>query len=134
MEFSKGWGFRSGAIAKVWTIEKDDTGISIRASISAKRKETGKYEQRWSGFIRMVGEEARRKAGKLDEGDRIQLGLVDVENRYDKEKKCTNTYYKCFTFSTMAELDDEQNYKDVPRATQEDFSVLDIEGDDDLPF
>lgn len=122
-------GFRTGSFAKVWGIEpKSDTNTTIRLSISRKNKQTGEYEQDFSGFVSFVGTAAAKKAACLKEGDRIKLGDVDVTTSYNSEKKITYTNYKCFTF------DVENN---EPSSTINDIQSIVDDGeidDDRLPF
>ncbi len=66
-------------------------------SISRKNKDTGVYEDEFSGFVMFIGE-AHAKAGRLKERDRIKLGDVDVTRRYDKEKNREYYNFKVFSF------------------------------------
>ena len=92
-------GFRAGSYAKVWAVEpKSDTNTTLRISISRKSKQTGEYEQDFSGFVSFVGTAAAKKAACLKEGDRIKLGDVDVTTSYNAEKRVTYTNFKCFNF------------------------------------
>lgn len=92
-------GFRTGAYAKVWEVKPmSDVSTKIRVSVSRKNKETGEYEQDFSGFVMAIGSAAARKASNLKEGDRIKLGDIDVSTRYDKEKKTSYVNYKVFSF------------------------------------
>lgn len=92
-------GFRTGAFAKVWEVTPvSDTSTKVRLSVSRKNKETGEYDQEFSGFVLAIGTAAASRAAKLKEGDRIKLGDVDVTNKYDKEKKVTYTNFKLFSF------------------------------------
>lgn len=92
-------GFRTGAYAKVWKVEPfSDTSVKMRISISRKNKQTGDYEQDFSGFVSAVGTAAAKKAACLKEGETIKLGDVDVTNKYDKAKDVTYTNYKIFSF------------------------------------
>lgn len=94
-------GFRTGTYAKIWeTREKSGTCTEARISISRKNKQTGEYEQDFSGWVRFVGTATAASALKLKEGDSIKLGDVDVSNRYDKEKKVTYTNFTVFSFET----------------------------------
>lgn len=138
-------GFRSGAYAKVWEVRADKQSnkrASIRVSISEKDKREGhdgEYHQTFSGWIQMLGANCAEKALRIHAGDRIKLGIVDVTNWYDKEKSVTNVAYKCFSFQTMEEAQQEDDLKDTPRATAADyeaFTPIDsmFEGEEDLPF
>ena len=92
-------GFRAGSYAKVWAVEpKSDTNTTVRLSISRKNRQTGEYEQDFSGFVSFVGTAAAKKASCLKEGARIKLGDVDVTTSYNAEKKVTYTNFKCFSF------------------------------------
>ena len=52
-------GFRTGAYAKVWEISPmSDTSTKLRISISRKNKQTGEYEQDFSGFVLCIGSAA----------------------------------------------------------------------------
>lgn len=92
-------GFRTGAFAKVWEVTPiSDTNVKLRLSVSRKNKQTGEYEQDFSGFVNAVGTVAAKKAGCLKEGDRIKIGDVDVTTKYDGDKKVTYTNFKMFSF------------------------------------
>ena len=92
-------GFRTGAYAKVWEVKPfSDTSVKLRLSVSRKNKQTGEYEQDFSGYVNAVGTAAAKKAACLKEGDRIKIGDVDVTTKYDAEKKVTYTNFKMFSF------------------------------------
>lgn len=92
-------GFRTGAYAKVWEVTPmSDTSTKVRMSVSRKNKQSGEYEQDFSGFVLAIGTAAAHKAASLKEGDRIKLGDVDVSTKYDREKKVTYTNFKMFSF------------------------------------
>ena len=122
-------GFRTGAYAKVWEVTPmSDTSTKVRMSISRKNKQSGEYEQDFSGFVLAIGTAAAKKAAGLKEGNRIKLGDVDVTTKYDKEKKITYTNFKMFSF----ELDDEEtrspSTEPQPTGDEGEFD------DDRLPF
>ena len=122
-------GFRKDAYATVWSVEPvSDTMTKGRISISRKSRQTGQYEQDFSGFVCFIGTAAAKNALKLKEKDRIRLGDVDVSNRYDKEKGTTYNTFKIFSF------DPPQGA--APAAHNEPQPVVDDgEADDDrLPF
>ncbi len=124
-------GFRSGAYAKVWEVEpKSGTCTTIRISISRKSKQTGEYEQDFSGFVSCIGTAAAQKALKLAKGSNIKLGDCDVSTRYDGKKKVTYTNYKLFSFESA----DENN---TPKPDMTDPQP-DVDGGElsekDLPF
>lgn len=92
-------GFRKDAWATCWGAEpKSDTLTNVRISTSKKDKQTGEYNQDFSGFVAFVGTAAAKKAAALKEKDRIKLGDVEVTTKYDSEKKITYTNYKCYNF------------------------------------
>lgn len=92
-------GFRTGAYAKVWEVTPmSDTSTKVRMSVSRKNKQSGEYEQDFSGFVLAIGTAAAHKAAGLKEGDRIKLGDVDVSTKYDREKEVTYTNFKMFSF------------------------------------
>lgn len=124
-------GFRTGAYAKIWKVEPfSDTSTKLRISISRKNKQSGEYEQDFSGFVSAIGTAAAKKAACLKEGDKIKLGDVDVTTTYNKEKNITYTNYKVFSF------DLEENSESAPKvATEPQPSVDSGEVDDArLPF
>ena len=88
-------GFRTGAYAKVWEVTPmSDTSTKVRMSVSRKNKQTGEYEQDFSGFVLCIGTAAARKAMQLHEGSRIKIGDCDVTTKYDSQKKITYTNFK----------------------------------------
>lgn len=77
-------GFRTGAYAKIWEVTPmSDTSTKVRMSVSRKNKQTGEYEQDFSGFVLCIGTAAARKAAQLHEGSRIKIGDCDVTTKYD---------------------------------------------------
>lgn len=92
-------GFRTGAYAKIWEVTPvTDTRTKVRMSISKKNKLTEQYEQDFGGYVSFVGTACAAKAARLKEGDRIKLGDVDLQNKYDKEKNVTYYYPTVFSF------------------------------------
>ena len=92
-------GFRTGAYAKVWEVTPmSDTSTKVRLSVSRKNKQTGEYEQDFSGFVLCIGTAAARNAAKLNTGARIKIGDCDVTTKYDTQKKITYTNFKMFSF------------------------------------
>lgn len=125
-------GFRTGAYAKVWKVEPfSDTSTKLRISVSRKNKQTGEYEQDFSGFANAVGTAAAKKAACLKEGERIKLGDVDVTTKYDKAKDVTYTNYKIFSF----EVDNGDSPAPKANNTEPQPAVDSGEVDDSrLPF
>lgn len=123
-------GFRTGAYAKIWEVKPfSDTSVKLRLSVSRKNKQTGEYEQDFSGYVNAVGTAAAKKAACLKEGDRIKIGDVDVTTKYDAEKKVTYTNFKMFSF----ELDGDTA---SPKTNTEPQPAVDSGEVDDsrLPF
>lgn len=91
--------FRKDYNLKVWSIEPAENGktTKIRCSGSKKNRETGEYEQDFSGFVTLIGP-ANSKAASLKEGDVIRVGECEVTNRYDKEARREYVTYKIFDF------------------------------------
>lgn len=94
-------GFRTGAYCTVWSVEAGQGNFTkVRVSTSRKNKNTGEYEQDFSGFCTFVGH-AHAKAAKLKERDRIKLGDVDVTSSYNKEKAKEYINYVVFEYETL---------------------------------
>lgn len=124
-------GFRKDSYAKVWSVETvSDTMTKIRISTSRKNKQTGEYEQDFSGFVACVGSQAAAAAAALKEGDRIKLGDVDVTNKYDKEKKVTYTNFTVFSFDVESGGNSAAPQPAEPQPTVDSGEV----DDDRLPF
>lgn len=127
-------GFRKDNYAKVWSVETvSDTNTKIRISTSKKNKQTGEYEQDFSGFVSCVGSAAASRAAALKEGDRIKLGDVDVTTKYVKENNATYTNFTVFSFD-VEEGNSAANQKPA-QTTEPQPSVDSGEVEDDrLPF
>lgn len=124
-------GFRTGAYAKVWKVEpRSDTNVSLRISISRKNKQTGEYEQDFSGFVSAIGTAAAKRAATLKEGDTIKLGDVDVTTKYDKEKGVERVFYKVFSFEVDGKQTAPTVNNDEPQPTVDSGEVDDAR----LPF
>lgn len=124
-------GFRTGAYAKVWEVTPmSDTSTKVRLSVSRKNKQSGEYEQDFSGFVLCIGTAAARNAAKLKEGARIKIGDCDVTTKYDQQKKITYTNFKMFSFE-----DADGNSSSEPDKTDPQPTVDDGEVDENrLPF
>lgn len=94
---SKYMGFRTGAYATIWSVEDKGRFSSVRISTSKKNRDTGAYEQDFSGYVRFIGT-AHQNSGSLKEKDRIKLGDTDVTTSYDAKRKITYTNYALFSF------------------------------------
>lgn len=124
-------GFRTGTYAKVWEVTPmSDTSTKLRISISRKNKQTGEYEQDFSGFVLCIGSVAARNALKLKEGARIKLGDCDVTTKYDAQKKITYTNFKLFSFETEDSSGQAPQDNTAPQPTVDDGEI----DDSRLPF
>lgn len=122
-------GFRNSAYATVWSVEPGKGNFTkVRINCSRKNKDTGNYEQDFSGFCMFIGT-AHAKASRLKERDRIKLLEVDVTTTYDKESRREYVNYKVFDF------DVEPSYSGGGQNAQQAGEPLQPEVDtDDLPF
>ena len=124
-------GFRTGAYAKVWEVKPfSDTSVKLRLSVSRKNKQTGEYEQDFSGYVNAVGTAAAKKAACLKEGDRIKLGDVDVTTKYAGEKKVTYTNFKLFSFELDGDSPATKSNNTEPQPSVDSGEVDDAR----LPF
>lgn len=122
-------GFRTGAYAKVWDVmPMSDTCTKLRISISRKNKQTGEYEQDFTGFVLCIGTAAAQKAVYLPEGARIKLGDCDVSTKYDAEKKMNYTNFKVFSFDNLEETGMDAG-QPIPLPLDEGMP-----GDNQLPY
>lgn len=107
-----------------------DTSTKVRLSVSRKNKQTGEYEQDFSGFVLCIGTAAARNAAKLNTGARIKIGDCDVTTKYDPQKKITYTNFKMFSFE-----DADGNNNSEPDKTDPQPPVDEGEVDENrLPF
>ena len=124
-------GFRQGAYAKVWEVTPvSNTRTKVRVSISRKNKQTGEYEQDFGGYVSFVGTACAAKAASLCPGSRVKLGDVDLQNKYDAEKKQTYYYPTVFSF----ELQDDAGTGGVTPASRQAVVDSGDPDEDDLPF
>lgn len=124
-------GFRVGAYATVWSVESVKPNVTkVRLSISRKNRQSGEYEQDFSGFCSFVGNCAV-DALKLRERDRICLGDVDVTSRYDKNSRREFVNYAVFDFKPA---DDAQGGSRPAPAQPSAPEANPVESDDQLPF
>ena len=92
-------GFRTGSWAKVWEIEpKSPTWVKARISVSRKNRQTGAYEQDFSGFVDFSGTACAATAEGLPAGDTIKLGDIDVVRTWNKDQQKEYINYKVFSF------------------------------------
>lgn len=95
-------GFRKDAYCTVWSVDPvSDVQTKARISISRKNKQTGEYEEDFSGFVSFFGTAVAKKAATLKERDRIKLGDVDVRSKYDKAKNITYYNFNVYSFEVQ---------------------------------
>lgn len=110
-------GFRTGAYATIWEVTPErEFSTKLRISTSKKNKNTGEYEQDFSGYVSASGKGAAQKAAKLNVRDRIRLGDVDVTTTYNKESGKTYTNFKIFSFDTQDEIEDAAKHEQKAKA------------------
>ena len=138
-------GFRQGGFLTCWSVEESKTGNTtrVRLSSSRKNKETGEYEQDFSGFCTFIGE-AHKMAQNLQEKDRIKILECDVGTTYDKEKGKEYVNYKVFSFemadgTSPAAAGAAKKNKTAAKTTKKAATVDDGEcdppdEDEELPF
>jgi len=117
-------GFRKDAYAKIWEVKPNSSGksTSVRLSISRKVGE-GQYEEDFSGYVNFIAT-ANVQAAKLQAGDRIKLGDIDVSSKYNSDKKERSFNFKVFSFESV---DGSQG------APKKKSNPLDVVEDGDLP-
>lgn len=121
-------GFRNGAYAKVWEVTPvKDTLTRLRISTNRKNKQTGEYEQDFSGFVACVGSVTAAMAAGLKEGARIKIEDCEVTTKYDKGRNITYTNFTIFKL--------EDGNSDAPKATPVDDGEVEVDVEDrKLPF
>lgn len=118
--------FRQNAWAKCWSIEPGERSTKVRISTSRKNKQTGEYEQDFSGFVTLAAT-AHQDAAQLSVGDTFQIGECEVTSRYDKEKQKNYTNFLIYSIH----IDDKER-----PATKASAAVATMDDPDeaDLPF
>ena len=125
-------GFRTGSFAKIWDIEDKGRSTRVRMSVSRKNRETGEYEQDFSGYCSLIGT-AHAKASRLKKGDRIRLGEVDVSTNFNKEQNREYVNYKCFSFDFADEVDSQSGGAQQRRNAPADSNPTESNPVDDVP-
>lgn len=116
-------GFKNNAYATVWSVEPmSDVLTKARISISRKNKQTGTYEDDFSGFVAFIGTTAAKNAASLKERDRIKLGDVECRTHYDKEKKITYYNFNIYSY----EMAGDANPTPSNRTKTEEFDPTEI--------
>lgn len=122
-------GFRKDAYAKVWEIKPNENGktTSVRLSTSKKNKDTGEYEQDFSGICFFIGKANIKARQQLSVKDRIRLTECDVTTDYNKETKENKVFFKVWDFEPASA--EQSAPPSVPQAEPEISS-----GDPNYPF
>lgn len=127
-------GFRNDSYASVFSVKPvSDAMTRGSIAISRKNKQTGEYEQDFSGFVTFIGSEVAKKAAQLKcektKPVRIKLGQVDVSTKYDREKQKDYVNYKVFSFDVVDNGGSSATSDPTPSAV--DDGEID---DSELPF
>lgn len=126
-------GFRSGAYARIWKIEKGKGNFYVADMSTSKKKKDGGYEKDWGcKFTMLIGSAA--KAAEAGLPDRVRIGDCEVSNKYDAEKKVMYTNYAIYSFQDAE--DNGGNAKpDQAQVKREDVvNVPEGADGDELPF
>lgn len=122
-------GFRYGAYMRIWELEPHEKFTTARVSTSHKNKQTGDYEQDFSGFVTLIGA-AHTEAAGMQPNCTVRIGNCEVTNRYDKEKQKSYTNFNVYSFKH----DDGENERPAQKPDAVDVSVDDSEDMEELPF
>lgn len=118
----------------MWSVEQGKGNFTnVRLSISRKNKDTDQYEDEFSGFCMFIGE-ARAKAERLKERDRIKLGDVDVTRRYDKERQKEYYTFKVFSFEMADAPGSGGQAAPQQRVTSNPVDYNPVDAGEELPF
>lgn len=130
--------FRNGAYCTVWDVKTvSGTLTKARISTSRKNKNTGEYENDFSGWISFVGTANASQALKLRERDRIKLGDVEVTTKYDKNRNTTYTNFTVFNFEMADGFrgdDSVENPQSVSKVDVPNEAQTEDDVEDELPF
>ena len=136
-------GFRVNGYATVWEVTPGRGNFTrVRISTSRKNKETGAYEQDFSGYCTFVGP-AHATAQSLKERDRIVLEDIEVTTSRGTNREgqpTTYTNYTVFRFSKAVPYG--QSGQSAQRQAPQSASPLEQnpadgsnnEVEDELPF
>lgn len=129
-------GFRKDAYCTVWSVDPvSDVQTKARISISRKNKQTGEYEDDFSGFISFFGTANAKKAAGLKERDRIKLGDVDVRSKYDKSKNITYYNFNVYSFDLQNGAGSGNSGAAQPSSPQPPVDTGEVDDSDSrLPF
>lgn len=130
--------FRNGCYANIWELKPSTNYTDARVSTSRRVKDTGAYENDFSGFVRFIGTAHRdiQNYPSTPTGSgpivRLKLDEVSATQTYNKEKQRTYTGFQCYAFSPIDSSPKAQAAKPAPNT---DFvNVADNVTDEELPF
>lgn len=139
-------GFRTGAFARIWSVESKGNYSVANISISKKNKDTEKYDVEFQdGFVRLVGNahEFMQGVNIPEKGYPVKITSCDVTNKFDGDKK--KLYYN-FAIFGLEDANSGGNGGNAPAqnnapakaggkksAPKSDFAALD-DDDAQLPF
>ena len=101
-------GFRSNSYMRIWEeVRRDTTNpvpkwVTVRTSISRKNKETGQYDQDFSGYVSLVGAACTEYLNRLQQAPlpfNVKLGDIDCRSYYNKDTKQSRYDFTVFSFA-----------------------------------
>ena len=116
-------GFSVGSYAKVWETEDKGKFTMVKLTVSAKNKQTDKYETTFSGKVAFFGD---AHACKPMYGQKIKILNCDVTNKIYEKPDGTKTYPINFSVFKYELQGSESDYV---RPT-----ITAIDDDTDVPF
>ena len=128
-------GFRAGARAKVWSLERQSNYTSLRISISRKQKDSDEYIQDFGGFISLVGT-AHKQGADIKEGDIIKIGDCEATTYYNKETGVTRYSFTVFNLEDADSDGSETKHRDVKETPKKNAveTEPDSTAEDECPF
>ena len=123
-------GFRNNAIATVWKIKEptSDKYRDIQITIGRKNKQTGTYDNDFSGYVRFIGDALKRIDG-IKVKDRIKLKSVDSARKYDPERKIEFTTYIVFDWD-YADKKEANSFIGGCSSTRSEYLFTDLPNDE----
>jgi len=86
-------GFRIGAYAKIWEVNKAEKYTKVRLTTSKKNKQTNEYETDFNSYVMLLG---RANTIEISVNDTIKISECEVTTKYDKVKSVKYTNYAIF--------------------------------------
>ena len=122
-------GFKNGAYATVWSVEKRGNMDVARLSISKKDKNTGDYNTEFSGFVALCTNDnvkIQRLKREIQQNNKARIKLGDT-NVTQKSVKGDNDEWKVYTNFYTYDFDFADSSPAPARVTRP-------EEDEELPF